>query len=299
MPALFFPPESLSLHGETKNVWIEGFHIPDSLIVQSGIWIQGAGSGVLGIETYPLIPSKTWRGLFLEQGQSLVHAPQQIEPVLISQGEFTVIPPFSHHQSIELEVLSDSRILCVALDGTLAPLFLGRLGMFLNKVVKQTSLPSQVYLVNQIVQVVVRHSGTGSASYQLQQLLWGLLASHAGQPIPLNGMLSYEISKVVDTLRVNEYKENLSLAQMAAIAKMPVETFRKRFSAEIGMPPLSYLLFCKIEKAKELLRLHGSIKQASQAVGITDLYYFSKQFKSIVGVSPSVYLKYIKNETTN
>ena len=41
---------------------------------------------------------------------------------------------------------------------------------------------------------------------------------------------------------------------MAAISRMPMETFRKRFVSEVGMPPLSYVLHCKMERAKELLR---------------------------------------------
>ncbi len=296
MAALFFPQELLTPFEGSKNIWIEGLHVPDSLIVQSGIWVQGAGSGVLEPENYPFLPSKCWRIIVLEQGKLSLHVPQQIEAVELLAGDFTIIPPVTHQQRVEVKVLKDTRILCLALDGTLAPMFLNRLGLFLNKIIKQVALPSQAYLMNQIVQVTVRHSGTGNASYHLQQLLWGLLASHTGQPVALNGMLSYEISKVIDTLRAGEYRDNLSLNEMAAIAKMPVETFRKRFSAEIGMPPLSYLLFCKMEKAKELLRLHGSIKHAGQAVGITDPYHFSKQFKSIVGVSPSVYIKYAQSE---
>lgn len=34
-------------------------------------------------------------------------------------------------------------------------------------------LPSMVVLIRQIVQVLVRHTGTGEASYQLGQLLLG------------------------------------------------------------------------------------------------------------------------------
>ena len=157
-------------------------------------------------------------------------------------------------------------------------------------------LPSQLYLSNQIVQVAVRHNNTGNASFQLQQLLWGLLACRAGQPVALNAMLSYEIAKVIDVLRSNEYRDNYSLAEMASIAKLPVETFRKRFNTEVGMPPLSYLLFSKMEKAKEALRLHGSVKQASEAVGMNDPYHFSKQFKNMVGLSPSAYAKHAKSD---
>ncbi len=119
-----------------------------------------------------------------------------------------------------------------------------------------------------------------------------MIASHWGQPVAMDAMLSHEIAKVVDMLRANQYKDNFSLADMAAISRMPMETFRKRFVAEVGMPPLSYVLHCKMERAKELLRDQNcSVRQAGVEVGMQDPYHFSKQFKHIVGISPSAFMK--------
>ena len=156
---------------------------------------------------------------------------------------------------------------------------------------KQGALPSQMYLAKQIVQVMVRHSGTSDATYQLQHLMYGMLASHWGQPVAMDAMLSHEIAKVVDTLRANKYKDNFSLAEMAAISRMPMETFRKRFTTELGIPPLGYLQFQKMERAKTLLRGGMSVRQTGVEIGMPDPYHFSKQFKNIVGISPSAFMK--------
>ncbi len=167
-----------------------------------------------------------------------------------------------------------------------------KMGALLHMPLKQGALPSQMYLAKQIVQVMVRHSGTSDATYQLQHLMYGMLASHWGQPVAMDAMLSHEIAKVVDTLRANKYKDNFSLAEMAAISRMPMETFRKRFVSEVGMPPLSYVLHCKMERAKELLREQDyTVRQAGAEVGMQDPYHFSKQFKNIVGISPSAFMK--------
>jgi AraC-like DNA-binding protein len=167
-----------------------------------------------------------------------------------------------------------------------------KMGALLHIPLRQAALPSQMYLARQIVQVMVRHSSTSNATYQLQHLMYGMLASHWGQPVAMDAMLSHEIAKVVDTLRASQYKENYSLAEMAAISRMPMETFRKRFVAEVGMPPLSYVLHCKMERAKELLRDQNySVRQAGVEVGMQDPYHFSKQFKNIVGISPSAFMK--------
>ena len=78
---------------------------------------------------------------------------------------------------------------------------------------------------------------------------------------------------------------------MASISRMPVETFRKRFVSEVGMPPQSYQLFCKMERAKTLLKNGSTVRQAGIEVGMSDPYHFSKTFKNIVGMSPSAYSK--------
>ena len=142
------------------------------------------------------------------------------------------------------------------------------------------------------MQATVRVAAAEDASSaQLQQLLWAMLASHSGQPVAMDAVLSHEIAKVVDAMRKNQYRDNFSLSDMAALSRMPVETFRKRFVSEVGMPPQSYQLFCKMERAKVLLKEGYTVRQAGIEVGMNDPYHFSKTFKNIVGMSPSAYSK--------
>ena len=159
---------------------------------------------------------------------------------------------------------------------------------------KQGALPSQLNLGRHIVQAIVRIAAAQDASSaQLQQLLWAMLASHSGQPVAMDAVLSHEIARVVDAMRKNQYRDSFSLAEMASISRMPVETFRKRFVSEVGMPPQSYQLFCKMERAKTLLRGGMSVRQTGVEIGMPDPYHFSKQFKHIVGMSPTAYLKHV------
>ena len=69
--------------------------------------------------------------------------------------------------------------------------------------------------------------------------------------------------------------------------------FRKRFSAELGLPPLSYLQFLKMERAKMLLRSGLNVRQTGIEIGMHDPYHFSKQFKQVVGMAPTAYLKHV------
>jgi len=267
---------------------VEGWHKPGSLTLASGAWIHAAGAFVVEKGTWPLVPHDQWIWLVVERGSLILSWDQH--DLGLAAGDTCFIP--AANKPAAITVSEQTRCLWLALEGPLSPMVVRKMGALLHVPLKQGALPSQIYLAEQIVQVIVRHSGTGNATYQLQHLMYGLVASHWGQPVAMNGMLSHEIAKVVDTLRANQYKENFSLADMAEISRMPMETFRKRFVAEVGMPPLSYVLHCKMERAKELLRdQNWSVRQAGAAVGMQDPYHFSKQFKHIVGISPSAFMK--------
>lgn len=267
---------------------VEGWHKPGSLTRASGAWIHAAGSAMLEGGAYEIKPHEQWVWFAVEEGEAMLS--WQGNDLTLKAEQTCFLPAGDKETAVTVE--GSARCLWVALEGPLAPMVVRKMGALLHMPLKQGALPSQMYLAKQIVQVMVRHSGTGDATYQLQHLMYGMLASHWGQPVAMDAMLSHEIAKVVDTLRANQYKDNFSLAEMAAISRMPMETFRKRFVSEVGMPPLSYVLHCKMERAKELLREQDyTVRQAGIEVGMQDPYHFSKQFKNIVGISPSAFMK--------
>ncbi len=275
-------PEKLS------SLVVEGFHKPGSLTVASGAWIHAAGCFTLDQGVFPLITREQWIWLAVEKGTITLRWDQKA--LALDTGSACFLPGGFRHCVIESQ--DTARCLWMALEGPLSPMVVRKMGALLHMPLRLGALPSQIYLAEQIIRVIVRHTETADATYQLQHLMYGMIASHWGQPVAMDAMLSHEIAKVVDTLRANQYRNNYSLAEMAAISRMPMETFRKRFVAEVGMPPLSYVLHCKMERAKELLRDQNcSVRQAGAAVGMQDPYHFSKQLKHIVGISPSAFMK--------
>lgn len=284
----FMPFQSIP---EDKNpgVFVQGEHQPIPLVQQSGLWIRSAGSAMLPGNEYPLAPSPLCLWLIVEEGSPTFH--YRNTSFRLSRGECVVVPP--HMQYGVLKDARDSRLLWMTIEGPLSADYLRQMNAYNRFPAKQGMLPAQVLLTRQIVQVLVRHSGTGEASYQLAQLLWALIAAHSGQSVAMSATLSHEISRVVDALRASFYKVSFSLADMAAISRMPLETFRKRFSAELGIPPLAYLQFQKMERAKTLLRDGMNVRQTGIEIGMPDPYHFSKQFKQVVGMSPTAYLKHV------
>ncbi len=70
----------------------------------------------------------------------------------------------------------------------------------------------------------------------------------------------------------------------------------REIAAETGYSPLSYFSHLKIVKATEFLDYtSGKIKEISFALGYSDPYYFTKDFKKKMGLSPRQY----RNRTGN
>ena len=269
-------------------VLVEGAHYPDALAGASGVYIAASGSAMLQNGSQDLRPMEHWVWLAVESG--ILTLENEDAALSLRTGECCMLPPGS--RGVALDVHQEARLLWVSVGGALSGAFMQRMGALPHRIMKQGALPSQINLAKHIVQATVRVAAAEDASSaQLQQLLWAMLASHSGQPVAMDAVLSHEIAKVVDAMRKNQYRDNFSLSDMAALSRMPVETFRKRFVAEVGMPPQSYQLFCKMERAKVLLKEGYTVRQAGIEVGMNDPYHFSKTFKNIVGMSPSAYSK--------
>jgi len=269
-------------------VLVEGAHVPDALAGASGVYIAASGSAMLQNGVQNLRTMEHWLWLAVENGNlDLINEETSLS---LRAGDCCMLPPGS--RGVSLDVHQEARVLWIMVGGTLSGAFLQRMGALPHRIMKQGALPSQLNLAKHIVQATVRVAAAEDASSaQLQQLLWAMLASHSGQPVAMDAVLSHEIAKVVDAMRKNQYRDSFSLSDMAALSRMPVETFRKRFVSEVGMPPQSYQLFCKMERAKVLLKEGYTVRQAGIEVGMNDPYHFSKTFKNIVGMSPSAYSK--------
>lgn len=289
MSYVTFVPQTAAGENADPGIFVQGVHVPAPLVEQSGVWIKTAGSAILLKDAYRLSTCESPMWLVVDDGT--INFQHREMDLLLKKGECVVVP--AQTEGCLVQNAKDSRLLWLTVDGPLTESFMRQMNAYNRGPAKQGMLPSMVILIRQIVQVLVRHTGTADASFQLEQLLWGLIAAHSGQSVATSATLSHEIARVVDALRACRYRDSFSLADMAAISRMPVETFRKRFTAELGIPPLGYLQFLKMERAKTLLRDGMSVRQTGVEIGMPDPYHFSKQFKHIVGMSPTAYLKHV------
>lgn len=91
----------------------------------------------------------------------------------------------------------------------------------------------------------------------------------------------------------NNYTESFSVEQLAGMCCLSAGRFRRIFTDCLGMSPVEYRNRLRMEKAMELLKTgQYTVGEVAEAVGISDIKYFSKMFKHYAGASPSAVKKY-------
>ena len=90
---------------------------------------------------------------------------------------------------------------------------------------------------------------------------------------------------------INDYiHRDLHLAELANLVQMSPYYFSRLFKQSIGVTAHQYVIQCRIEKAKQLLKMQDlSLTYISQQVGFHDQSHFSKTFCKIVGLTPKKY----------
>lgn len=93
------------------------------------------------------------------------------------------------------------------------------------------------------------------------------------------------------------YTEETDISFLASKCYMSRSHFFRVFKEETGKTPVEYRNYIRMERAKSLLSGgECSVGDIASILGFENIYYFSRMFKKIVGVSPS---GYINNENTH
>ena len=88
------------------------------------------------------------------------------------------------------------------------------------------------------------------------------------------------------------YKENLSLSELADHVNVSVYHLSHMFKEEVGISPIQYAIFCRMEYAKKQLRETScSVQKIAVELGYENPNYFNLLFKKTVGISPGTYRK--------
>ena len=94
-------------------------------------------------------------------------------------------------------------------------------------------------------------------------------------------VLRYVDEHLADPIRVED---------LSALLGLNPEYFSRAFRREFGVPPIRYLLQRRIQHAQRLLCISQlQVQEIAHQCGFDDPYHFSKTFKQIAGLSPSLY----------
>ena len=104
------------------------------------------------------------------------------------------------------------------------------------------------------------------------------------------------VLKIQEMMRDNLHRE-LSLGKFARSVNLSVWRFCHVFRSEVGMSPIQYLRFLRMERAKQLLESSFlSIKEIGHQVGLNDESHFVRDFKKAYGAPPTRYRLLFNNK---
>ena len=102
------------------------------------------------------------------------------------------------------------------------------------------------------------------------------------------------VDQLIQTVSANT-GQKLSLQQLAASVHISTTYLHRIFRTQLGMTPGNYLAKIRIEESKLLLR-DGSLSmgEVAKQLSFSSQQQFSRQFRSVTGMTPSEYVKTLR-----
>ena len=102
------------------------------------------------------------------------------------------------------------------------------------------------------------------------------------------------LKPVLETIDQDPFK-HWSRAALAAMIELSSSRFADLFKQTVGISPQEYIKRKRMETAKcALLSDPSPIQKIAKALGFYDQFHFSRQFKEVIGVSPSAIRKQVQ-----
>ena len=100
-----------------------------------------------------------------------------------------------------------------------------------------------------------------------------------------------KLSQLLENYLLNNYASIISITEVSEKFGFTNEYLSKIFKKYTGVTPIKYITRIRINEAKQLLvnQPDLEVKKIGELIGYKDAFYFSRVFKSNVGVYPSDY----------
>jgi AraC-like DNA-binding protein len=127
------------------------------------------------------------------------------------------------------------------------------------------------------------------AEHQLVAMAdWLLDTQDAGEE-QLGPAISAEISSAVTRL-ADDLTGSVGLRTVATESGLSYDTFRRRFTAQVGQSPSAFRTARRLQTAATLLRLTDMThREIARTLGFADEFHFSRRFRAQFGIPPRDY----------
>ena len=104
------------------------------------------------------------------------------------------------------------------------------------------------------------------------------------------------IKPAIDYIANNFLTQNITAQTLSSLCGISYSYLKKIFALKYNVSPKKYIILMRINYACDLIKDGGySISEVAEKCGYNDLYFFSRQFKSILCISPTTYQKKYKS----
>lgn len=149
-----------------------------------------------------------------------------------------------------------------------------------------------VYAATALITQVVEKldvDDTAASLYEASGAAWHLLAHLRADQLRGGSGSGSRVHAAMAYLREN-LGTRAGVTELAEMANLSPSHFAALFKSATGMGVIEYLTRLRSARARELLlTTRLSVQDIAEAVGYTDPYYFSRQFRRVNGVSPRTF----------
>jgi AraC family transcriptional regulator len=87
---------------------------------------------------------------------------------------------------------------------------------------------------------------------------------------------------------------DLSLRELATVAQLGSHYFWQLFKQSIGLTPYQYVIRCRVERAKVLIKQGMPLAEVARTVGFVDQSHLHRHFQRLVGLTPRAFRNQVK-----